>query len=290
MCNRVKMIGPPPTLAVELTGRGPLVIFLHGIGGNRSNWRDQLEAVGNEFTGAAWDARGYGSSDDYDGALQFRDFADDLLRLLDSLGVTRAHLVGTSMGGRIALDFYARSADRVATLTLADTSAGNARVASAEEVERFLAIRRRPLLEGRSPRDIAPEVVASVIGPGTTPEVRARMIDSIAALHRDSYLKTLDTVTRHTAFPAFEDIAVPTLVMVGEYDQIATPEYAQKMASRIRGARFAVITGGSHIANMDRPLEFNRVLLEFLRDHRARGDSPDGEAIALDAGRVPAER
>ena len=59
-------------MAVELEGQGPLLLFLHGIGGNRSNWREQLAFFAAQgFTAAAWDARGYGDSDDYEGALRF---------------------------------------------------------------------------------------------------------------------------------------------------------------------------------------------------------------------------
>lgn len=267
---RLERVEPAPRLALEVAGRGPLVLCLHGIGGNRSAWADQLGPLSAEFTVAAWDARGYGDSDDYDGDLEFADFSRDLLRVLAHFGAPSAHLVGQSMGGRIALDFYARHPDRVATLTLVDTSAGSARVASAAEVEKFLKIRKQPLLEGRTLRDIAPSVAETLVGPGTSIAVRERVIQSLAALHRGSYLKTLDTVTRYTAFPAFESIAVPTLVVVGEHDRIATPDYARDMAARIPGARFVEIEGASHVSNMDRPEHFNRVLLEFLRAHAQR--------------------
>lgn len=273
------MIGPAPTLAVEVTGCGPLVIFLHGIGGNRKNWLNQLDVIGSEFTAAAWDARGYGGSEDYEGALEFTDFTEDLKRVIDAFGVRGAHLVGISMGGRIALDFYAKWPDRVATLTLADTSAGNSRSNSAQEIDAFLAIRKRPLLEGKTPRDIAPQVLATLIGPATDSQSSDRMLESLNELRADSYLKTLDTVTRYSAFPPFEQIAVPTLVLVGEHDRIATPAFALEMANRIPGARYAVIAGASHISNLDGAGEFNRLLMEFLREHRARSE------IASDAAR-----
>lgn len=275
--RRVVHVGPAPRVALEVAGQGPLVVLLHGIGGNRKAWFEQIAALAPEFTVAAWDARGYGESDDYEGPLEFGDFARDLARVLDAFGVQRAHLVGCSMGGRIALDFYARWAERVATLVLADTSAGSERVASAAEVEKFLAIRKQPLLEGRTPRDIAPEIAKTLVGPGTSAEAFERVIESLAELHRDSYLKTLDTVTRYTAFPPFEGIRVPTLVVVGEHDRIATPEYARGMAERIPGARCEVIAGGSHVSNMDRPAEFNALLLRFLGEHRTRADAPSSE-------------
>jgi pimeloyl-ACP methyl ester carboxylesterase len=66
---------------VDHVGAGPLVIFLHGIGGNRTNWHDQLAEFGAHFHAVAWDARGYGASDDYDGALDFGDFAVDMARV-----------------------------------------------------------------------------------------------------------------------------------------------------------------------------------------------------------------
>ena len=269
--HRLLKIAASPAIAVEVAGQGQLVVFLHGIGGNRKNWLYQLDAVGAEFTAAAWDARGYGDSEDYDGELAFGDFSRDLVRVVDHFGVQRVHLVGISMGGRIALDFYSQWPDRVASLTLADTSAGNSRTNTAEAIEAFLAVRKRPLLEGKTPRDIAPAILATLVGPGTDEVARQRMIESLAQLRRDSYLKTLDTVTRYSDFPPFETIAVPTLVLVGEHDRIASPEYARDMANRIPNARFAVIAGASHISNMDRPGEFNRLLLEFLRANQARG-------------------
>ena len=253
-------------------------MFLHGIGGNRKNWLQQLDVVGAEFTAAAWDARGYGDSEDYDGALVFDDFAHDLARVIDAFGMPRVHLVGVSMGGRIALDFYSKWPNRVATLTLADTSVGNPRSNSATEIEAFLAIRKRPLLEGKTTRDIAPAVLASLIGPETNPQAQSQMTESLAALRKDSYLKTLDTVTRHSNFPPFDQIAVPVLVLVGEHDRIATPEYARAMASRIPGAAFSVIKGGSHISNMDRAEDFNRLLMEFLRRHAASAKTSKGSS------------
>ena len=122
--NAPSFVPGAPRIAYEAAGAGPTVVFMHGIGGNRSNWREQLAALAPEFRAVAWDARGYGDSDDYAGPLAFPDFAADLLRLLDHLDVERAHLVGLSMGGRIAMDFYEAHTSRVASLVLCDTFPG----------------------------------------------------------------------------------------------------------------------------------------------------------------------
>ncbi|NBP72866.1 MAG: alpha/beta fold hydrolase [Alphaproteobacteria bacterium] len=121
---KVIQIGMGPSIAVEYIGNGPLVVMLHGIGGDRSTWAHQLLHLAQSgYCAAAWDARGYGDSDDYDGPLSFTDMARDLTSVLDAFAVDRAHIVGTSMGGRISLETYANFPDRFASLTLAGVHA-----------------------------------------------------------------------------------------------------------------------------------------------------------------------
>jgi len=255
-----------PRLCVDRAGEGPLLVFLHGIGGGRVNWHRQVEAMADRFTAVAWDARGYGDSDDYEGPLAFGDFSDDLLRLLDHFGASRAHLVGLSMGGRIALDFWQRHSERVASLTLADTSAGSRETQDPARVAAFLAVRQKPLLEGRTPAELAPSLVEALIGPGASAAVRTELITSLAALHRDSYLKTLDAVTRFTDFPEYATIDVPVLAIVGSEDRIAPPAIVEAMVAALPDARLCRIEGVGHVSNVEAPLAFNTALAAFLRE------------------------
>ncbi|MDP7425868.1 MAG: alpha/beta hydrolase, partial [Rhodospirillales bacterium] len=110
-----------PSICIDHAGEGEMLILMHGIGGNRTNWAEQVEAFSEYFHTVAWDARGYGASDDYEGPLDFSDFARDLLRVLDHFGVAKAHIGGLSMGGRIAQDFYVLYPERVKTLILIST-------------------------------------------------------------------------------------------------------------------------------------------------------------------------
>lgn len=263
------LIGPEPRIAVDLAGPedAPVVLFLHGIGGNRTNWRRQLEALSGRYRAAAWDARGYGGSDDGPDAFAFTDFADDVVRALDHLGADRAHVVGLSMGGRIALDLWRRHPARVRTLTLADTSAGSKETAAPEKVEAFLAARRKPLLEGKTTADIALDVAATLAGPEIAPEVHAELIASLSALRAGPYIRTLEAVTRFTGFPDPATIDVPALIIVGEHDRVAPPHVAQAMADAIPGAEFQIIPGAGHISNLERPDAFDAALLGFLTRH-----------------------
>ena len=251
-----------PAIAVDVAGEGPMVVFLHGIGGNRDNWRAQVSHLSRRFRAVVWDARGYGDS----GGIvnNFHDFADDLARLIRHFGAP-AHLVGLSMGGRIALDCWSRSPELIASLTLADCSAGSAVTASPERVEAFLAMRRKPLIEqGKTPADIAAEIVAGIAGPDITEDQREVLLDSHRRLKTTAYLATLDVVTRFTAFPDFASVTVPVQIVVGAEDRIATPGYAAEMAAQFPDARLAVIPRAGHVSNVEAPDAFNAVLDAFL--------------------------
>jgi 3-oxoadipate enol-lactonase len=262
-------IGPAPFIAVEHAGRGPLVVFLHGVGGNKANFADQIAYFGKGRCALAWDARGYGDSDDpIETALDFASFSADLVRVLDHFDAHKACLVGVSMGGRIALDFTGRYPDRVGALVLADTSGGTTQAQDPARIEAMLATRRAPLLhEGKTPADIAPGIADSFSGPDITHGQRAALIESLSALRVTPYLATLEAVTRYTGFPAFETIKAPTLVMTGEFDPIAPPAMAQAMANSIPNAHYVCVPRAGHISNLENPAAFNHALDQFLGEH-----------------------
>jgi 3-oxoadipate enol-lactonase len=260
-------VGPAPRIALSVAGTGPLAIFLHGIGGNRSHWDDQLAAVAPEFTAVAPDARGYGDSDDYAGPLAFADLAGDVLRVLDHFGAERAHLIGLSLGGRVARDLCLRHPDRVATLVLCNTHAGFDALAP-EQVDAFIRSRQGPLLAGRTPAEMAPDLARGVLGTSASARARERLLASLGALRRDTYLKTLEASVREDRGAPVERISVPTLVVTSDEDTVYPPATAEAMARRIPGARLAVIAGAGHVSNLEQPEAFNETVLGFLRAHR----------------------
>ena len=267
--NTVVVVGPAPRIALSVAGAGPLVVLLHGIGGHRQHWDDQLRVFSTQFTAAAWDARGYGDSDDYDGPLAFADFSADLLRVLDGFGAERAHLVGLSLGGRIARDFALRHPRRVATLVLANTTAGFDTL-TPEQVEAFIRSRRVPLESGRTLRELAPGLAQNLMSPAAVPGAYPRLLASMAALRKDSYLKTIEASTREDRGARIEAITAPTLVVTSDEDRLYPAALAEDMARRIPGARLAIVRGAGHLSNLEQPEAFNAAVLPFLLEHRDR--------------------
>ena len=209
-----------PRLAYVHAGDGDAVVFLHGIGGNANNWKRQITALADRYHAIAWDARGYGSSDDYAGPLDFAVFADDLARLLDHLDVAAAHLCGLSMGGRIALDFYERFEPRVRSLILVDTFPGFDSSFTTEGRERFVRERRQPLLDGKTVSDIAPLVAPTLVAASASDAVVQELIDSMCHLHQDSYIKTIEAMTMYQPVTDVAGVRVPTQIIVGEEDKL----------------------------------------------------------------------
>ncbi|MBT5048441.1 MAG: alpha/beta hydrolase [Rhodospirillaceae bacterium] len=261
-----------PRIALDVMGEGPLVVFLHGIGGNKLNWHQQLPAFAGEFTAAAWDARGYGQSEDYDGDLDFSDFSHDLARVLDHFGAAKAHLCGLSMGGRVAQDFYALYPERVATLVLCDTFAGDdsgdTRSGRSQTIEEFVESRIRPFLDGADPAELARQRGGRLMAPDASADARQRAIDAASQLHVDSYIKTVRASAAFSRVENLKNIDVPTLLVFGEVDPLTPPHVGEYMRERIKGSVLEIIEKAGHMTNLEKPDAFNDVVLPFLRTHR----------------------
>ena len=257
------------SLAYDIEGSGPLVVFLHGIGGNRTNWEGQLETFSNKFCAVSWDARGYGASDDPPQTLKFSDYADDLVRLLDHVKAERAHFVGLSMGGMIIQDFYGRYPERVATLSLVDTSSGFGGVP--EEVQRdFLARRLEPLEKGLKPPDIAPGLVEVLVAKNASAAVREQLRASLAALRVEPYKQALHAIVTTDFRSVLPRISVPTLVIVGEEDSVTPPSASEFLVKNIPGALLMKIPRAGHLTNIEQPETFDSALAAFLDRHAQR--------------------
>lgn len=266
---KTESVDGSPRLAYDIMGQGPTVLFLHGIGGNRTNWHDQLPAFAAAgFRAVAWDARGYGASEDYEGALRFEDFAADVERLLEHLRVRKVHCCGLSMGGRILLDFFPNYRHRVASLVLCDTFAAFDASFTPQKRAEFVRLRKQPLLEGKSPREMAPNVAKTLLRPNAQASHYERLVESMAALHKDSYIKTIEATTLYDRAASVERIDVPTLLVYGEHDTLTPPAIGSALQEKIVDSEFEIIKDAGHLVNIEQPDAFNRRVLAFLEVHR----------------------
>jgi 3-oxoadipate enol-lactonase len=232
---------------------------LHGIRGNRRNWAGQVQFFSSRFKAAAWDARGYGDSQDYEGALQFEQFTGDVLRVAEHFKAAKLHLVGLSMGGRIARNVALRSPERVHSLVLISTSPGFD-LLSLDSVKRFVAERR----------DATPQSLRRLLGSKPNHAAYQELLDSVSRIHEASYQKTLEASVAQDRAAPLEKISVPTLVIAGDEDTVYPPELARDMARRIPGAELVMFERTGHLANLEEPERFNKLVFDFLSRHNPR--------------------
>ncbi|HSA79581.1 MAG TPA: alpha/beta fold hydrolase, partial [Geminicoccaceae bacterium] len=161
-------------------GQGAPLVFLHGVGGDAACWQPQLNAFAEHYRAIAWNMPGYGGSAPLP-EMTFAGLAEALLRLLDGLDIERAHLVGHSIGGMVAQELVATRPDRVRSLVLVATSAAFGRVDGGWQRD-FLARRLGPLDRGRSMADLAPDVVAGLVGDAPDPTGVAQAIRSMGSV------------------------------------------------------------------------------------------------------------
>lgn len=251
-------------IAYAREGRGAPLVFLHGIGGNRRNWQPQLPEFASAYTCVAWDARGYGDSDDDPPLASFQDLADDLAALITHLDLGPAHIVGLSMGGMIALDLVDRQPAMVASLVLAGSAAGFG-PSTPQERAAFLDSRLTPLLAGARIADIAPGLMDVLVTANAGAEARAMVLDSLLRLRPAPYMRALQAFVTTDFTASITRIDRPTLVLVGDDDRVLPPVRSQQLAAGIRGAQLTVIPGCGHLSNIECAAAFNDHLGTFLR-------------------------
>ncbi|NUB46437.1 alpha/beta fold hydrolase [Fertoebacter nigrum] len=261
-----------PRLALSVTpdgGDGRLCLFLHGIGGARSNWVDQLQAVGGVMRAAALDLRGYGDSSLGAQQSTVDDYCADILRVAEKLGAKRLVLVGLSYGSWIATSFAMRHPEMLDALVLSGGCTGMSE-ADPEEREAFRLSREVPLNAGQTPADFAPAVVKVLASPGASQAVRQRLFDSMAAIPAATYRDALTCFTNPLERFDFARLTMPVLMMTGEHDRLAPPAEIRGVAGRIWDAaprpdvRFEVIAGAGHVCNVEAPDAYAGPLLDLL--------------------------
>jgi 3-oxoadipate enol-lactonase len=254
----------PSGLEYEAAGNGPDVLLMHsGISDSRM-WDPQWAALTDRFHAIRYDARGFGSSAD---PTRPYTLHGDGMDVLDALDVERAAVVGCSMGGYGALDMAIALPHRVSALVVVSgTPSGWAH--SAEIIAQWEAV--DAAYESRG-IDAANELEMKMWldGPFRAPDVVDREVRSSVAsvnrvlLERQSTFEVEPGDLEPSAVGRLNEIKVPTLVITGEVDQPSVLAGSFEIA-RETGAEHVEIAGAAHLPNLERPVEFNRALTDFL--------------------------
>ncbi len=254
-------------LYYQVAGAGTPLVLLHaGIADSRM-WDDQWEEFARYHRVIRYDMRGFGRTAMVGGSFAHRH---DLYGLLQALGTDRVALLGCSMGGATAIDFALEHPELVAALIpVACLPGGYKRRGTPPPQWGELAAAEE---RGDLARVAELEVQIWVDGPYRGPgEVAAAIRDrvremNLIALASEAAGGGQEQRLAPPAVDRLHELRVPTLVVVGNQDNPDVVASSELLAARIPGARKAVIDGAAHLPNMERPAEFNRLVLEFLAE------------------------
>ena len=250
-------------LYYERHGAGFPVLFVTGLGGNASHWREQAPVFAKSFDTIAFDHRGIGQSDHDKIAYTVDKMAADTVALLDALGIEKAHVIGHSTGGAIAQILALEHPQRLASIVIASSW-----TKADAYFRRLFALRRETLAQLGSASYVQAsslflypsfyiacnneklrQVEAQMLSTFSAPEITLSRIDAILAFDRTAELGRIRT---------------PTLVMAAQDDLITPAYFSEELARSIPGAEAKFLAQGGHFFNIVFPREFNQAVIPFL--------------------------
>jgi 3-oxoadipate enol-lactonase len=236
----------------------PVVVLSNSLGATRGMWDPQVPALAERYRVVSYDTRGHGDSPSPAGPYTLDDLVDDVVALLDRLGVRRAHVAGLSLGGMTAMRLAAREPARVDRLVALATSAK-------PDPQGFLDRAAAARSGGTAP--LAPTVVSRWLTPGYAaehPDLVARLEAMIVAADDEGYALCCEVVAAVDLREDLGRITAPTLVVSGAEDPALPPPHQQAIADGIAGASLVSVSPGAHLPNLEQPLEVTGALLGHL--------------------------
>jgi pimeloyl-ACP methyl ester carboxylesterase len=258
-------------LHVEVAGAGETVVLLHGHTLDLRVWDDLVTAlVLRGWRAVRYDQRGHGRSGSPPVGYRWGDHAADLAAVLDATGGAAAHLVGLSKGGGIALELALRRPELVRSLVLVATLVPDHPL-SEELRASFRELARRIHADGVQPALRQAWLTHPLLASAhATPGARERLEAMVLTFPAGEYLAaTRDAPDRDWRLSdRLGEVAIPTLVVVGERDIADFRTMADTLAAGVPGGRLEVVAGSGHLVPLERPDETARLVSSFLADRR----------------------
>ncbi|MEO6204293.1 MAG: alpha/beta hydrolase [Mycobacteriales bacterium] len=252
-------------LAYREAGSGTPLVLLHAFPLSSAMWLPQRESLGEVCRVITPDQRGFGGSDLGEDAPDLDRCVDDLVALLDRLGLDKVVLGGLSMGGYVAMAFLRRRADRVRALVLADTKATADPAAARDNRERIAQAAQE---EGSTV--LVDEVLPALLGTTTVAE-RAAVAGRVRGLVQAAPAPAVAWAQRAMAkrpdsLETLGGYGGPALVIVGEEDVLSPPSDAQAIADALSHSKLFTVPKAGHLTAVETPDAFNDAVREFLAE------------------------
>ncbi len=268
-------VGGRPVNTIDLGSGDPALVFVHGLSGSWPNWLEQLCAFSGSHRVVAFDLPGFGHSPGHAGEVSMPGYARIVADALAKLGISRAVLVGNSMGGLISAELAAEEPALVERLVLV-SPAGVSTYSNRLATRSMPAVRRAQQLLAlgaawtashsdslAARRRLRRLVLSGVVAhPAQIPGPLAA--EQLRGAGTDGFMSALEAILEFDLRPRLRLIQCPTLVVWGKKDRLISWHDASRFTEEIAGAREVVYPDTGHMAMLERPREFNELLREFI--------------------------
>ena len=239
----------------------PVVTLSHSIAADLTMWDPTVPALTPRYRVLRYDVRGHGGSEATAGEYSLEQLAGDARALLGALGIARTHWVGLSLGGMIGQALALSAPEVLASLVLCDTASGMPPEMKPVWNERIA------MVEASGAGAQLDDVLARWFTPGfaaSRPDVVATTLAMIGRTSPRGFAGCAAAIRDLDFTGRLSGIRLPTLLVVGEQDEATPPIASQLMQALIKDADLAILPGAAHLANVEQPEAFNRVLAAFL--------------------------
>ena len=248
-------------------GSGPWVVLSHSLMCDLTMWGAQIDALKSNYRVLAFDTRGHGASGGPEGAYSLDQLAADAKALLDSLEIKNPHWVGLSMGGMIGMTYAINFPNSFASLVLCDTTScmpPEAQPAWKERIDIAKKDGMKALVSGTLERWFTDSFRSQ---PRPELEFVASLIENTSVT---GYVGCCHAIHKINCTDRLAEIQVPIKIIVGDSD-VGTPvSMSQEIQDAAPGSSLTVIEGASHLSNLEQPQQFNKALLDFLKEDSVR--------------------
>jgi 3-oxoadipate enol-lactonase len=247
-------------LYYETTGQGEPLLFIHGLGSSTRDWERQVAFFSRRYEVITFDVRGHGKSDKPLGPYSVRLFAADTASLIKSLSIDRVHVVGISMGGMIAFQLAIDAPNLVRSLVIVNSAP--------EFVTRTFKERLGTLQRLLIVRALGMGKMGEVLGKRLFPRpeqkhLRRVLIGRWAENDKRAYLAAFRAIVGWSVVERLGEIGCPVLVVAADQDY--TPvSFKEAYAAKLPYAELAIISDSRHLTPIDKPEQFNEVVMTFL--------------------------
>lgn len=240
------------------------LICLHGIGGDDKSFEPQLKDLSSRHRVISWNMPGYKGSKTLEN-YSFENLCYSLNEFLSDLKIDNTTLIGQSIGGMLAQEFFFRYPNKVNSLILiATTSAFGGKDQSFKKA--FLEKRLKPLSSGKTMKDLAKSFVPSILAHPASQDVINSAVKSMENIPADTYKKVISCLVTFDRYNDISKINIPCCLISGSEDNNSPSKTMKKMSDKLSDCKYYNINNAGHLVNLESPKETNEIIVEFLEN------------------------